>query len=67
MKLIAARQLYGSYGRVGPGEEFECPADTARELLSRGLARHALPPKVLYEVRGGRFVTPADEGLKERD
>jgi hypothetical protein len=54
MKLVALRQLTGDYGRVDAGQTFEAPADIAEQLLARGLARSADPPRVLYEMRGGK-------------
>ena len=67
MKVIALRQLTGDYGRVHAGQQFEAPDDVAAELLRRGLVHRADGPKILYEMRGGRIVTPADEELKERE
>ena len=61
MKLIAERQLLGDYGKVSAGEQFEVSADVGEQLIARGLARHALPPRVLYEVRGGKFVSETKE------
>ena len=60
MKLIAIRQLAGDYGRVDASTQFEAPDDIARELLSRGLVRHALPPRIAYEVHAGRFIPGPD-------
>ena len=38
MRVIAVRQLVGSYGSVKPGEEFECEdTETAAILQARGL------------------------------
>jgi len=51
MKLIANRQLTGTYGTVAPGEEFECPDEVAGELLRAMLARPAAPPRVTYETK----------------
>jgi hypothetical protein len=51
MKVVANRQLHGSYGTVVPDQAFECPDDTAQELLKAGLVRHCKPPKVQYETK----------------
>lgn len=67
MKLIAIRQLVGDYGRVDAGQQFEVSDDIARELLSRGLARHALPPRVAYEVHAGRFIPGPDWPAKKEE
>ncbi len=39
MKLIANRQLVGSYGTVAAGGVFEADGETAKQLIGRGLAR----------------------------
>jgi hypothetical protein len=56
MKLIAIRQLVGDYGRVDAGQTFEASADIAEQLLARGLVRHALPPRIAYEICNGKFI-----------
>lgn len=58
MKVIANRTLYGSYGQKRPDEEFDCPDDTAQELLKSGLVRYAMPPKVEYETKIIRPTAP---------
>jgi hypothetical protein len=51
MKVIANRQLHGEYGDAAPDQLFECREETAEQLLKAGLVRHALPPKVQYEIK----------------
>lgn len=43
MRVVANRQLYGDYGMVEAGQEFECPDKTAHELLGAGLVREPVP------------------------
>ena len=58
MKLIANRQLTGTYGTVAPGQAFEAPEDVAIDLMKRDLARRAEPPTVVYETKPAHFETP---------
>src|SRR5579885_2969659 len=58
MKLFANRQLTGDYGTVAPGEQFECADEIGHQLVSRGLAHLADPPKVLYESKPAERTAP---------
>lgn len=44
-----AGQLFGDYGRVSRGQEFECADSWAFNLIARGLAVRKMPPEVLVE------------------
>lgn len=51
MQVIANRQLFGDYGAVVAGQQFECQDDVANELIARSLVRRLEAPKVAYEVK----------------
>lgn len=51
MKLIANRQLYGEYGTVVAGQEFEARDEIALQLLQSGVVHRADPPRVTYETK----------------
>jgi hypothetical protein len=51
MRLIAGRQLTGSYGTVVAGEIFEVEDDLGRQLVLAGNAVKAEPPRILYETK----------------
>jgi|SRR5690242_16355701 len=51
MKLIADRQLRGSYGRVVPGQSFDAPEEIGADLVKRQLAHRAEAPRVTYETK----------------
>lgn len=52
MRLIANRQLTGDHGFVLEGQTFESSTEEqAKQLIQRGLARAADPPKVLYQTK----------------
>jgi len=55
MRLIANRQLCGSYGVVGPGQEFNVEDDTGLQLISNGVAYRPNPPRILYQTK---VITP---------
>ena len=60
MRLIAERQLYGSYGLVHAGQQFEVADDIGTELLRRGLVHRADPPRIAYELHAGKFIPGPD-------
>lgn len=51
MRLIANRQLTGDYGFVLEGHAFEADEPKAQDLMRRGLAHAADPPKILYSTK----------------
>ena len=51
MRLIANRQLTGSYGSVVAGDGFDVEDATARQLINAGLARRAEQPRIQYETK----------------
>lgn len=51
MKLIANRQLYGEYGTVVAGQEFEASDQVGLQLLQSGVVRRPDPPRVTYETK----------------
>lgn len=51
MRLIANRQLFGEYGLVAPGDDFEVRDEIATQLLRAGVVRKADPPTVQYETK----------------
>lgn len=64
MRLTALRQLTGDYGTVVPGEIFSVPDDVGRQLLSKGVAAFADPPRIVYETK---VVTPSAPEVRARD
>lgn len=55
--IIANSTLYNrtEYGLKSPGDMFTVRDSLARDLMSRGLARPADPPRVVYETK---VITP---------
>jgi hypothetical protein len=52
MRLVCdSLRLLGDYGTVLQGEEFECPDESAMQLIRDGKARRADAPKVLYDTK----------------
>ncbi|HTF69826.1 MAG TPA: hypothetical protein VK638_44825 [Edaphobacter sp.] len=51
MKLIANRQLTGTYGTVTAGQTFEVEDATAVQLITQGVAHKADPPRVEYQTK----------------
>jgi hypothetical protein len=52
MRVIANRPLYGEYGTVTAGQEFDCRDEIARQLLEAGRVRLPDdPPRVRYETK----------------
>lgn len=43
MRVVAVRQMTGSYGTVNAGQEFDVSDNLASKLISRGLARKMMP------------------------
>ncbi len=43
MKIIAVRQITGSYGNARAGQEIEVSDNLAAKLINRGLARKVMP------------------------
>lgn len=64
MRLIANCQLRGEYGQVVPDQEFEARDEIAVELIARGNARHARPPKIQYETK---IITPVAPVVSARE
>jgi hypothetical protein len=51
MRVIFNKPSRGSaYGVALPGQELDLSEELARHLMAQGIARHALPPAVEYEV-----------------
>lgn len=72
MRLIANTQLTGDYGTVVEGQEFNVNDENdAKQLISRGMARRASPPRILYQTKPARFETPTIQaeapGVSARD
>lgn len=58
MLLITHRQRTGHYGTIIPGQQFDCPDDIeALDLIERGAAHRAEPPKVIYETKPTTYET----------
>jgi hypothetical protein len=51
MRVIANRQLHGSYGDVVAGQGFECQDDIGRQLLRDGSVRLPEEPRILYDTK----------------
>jgi hypothetical protein len=70
MRLIAYRQLTGSYGTVAAGKEFEADDDIALQLIEQGKAVKADPPKIEYMTKvivpEAPEIGPLESGKKPR-
>lgn len=51
MKLIANRQLTGTYGTVVAGQMFEVDDETAMQLIGQGVAHKSDPPRIEYQTK----------------
>ena len=58
VEVVALRPSIGDYGRVAAGQRLTCDSQTAKDLISRGLAARSARPRVIYQTK---VVLPATE------